>query len=637
MRVRLKFVRTPVRLAILATAAVLTLTGAVVAVARAATAPDFVSTVVATHSEKCLAVPSSAARSNGVGLRQETCSTGAAQRFEFTRGADGTYQIRVAASGFCVDVRGRTISDGTAMIQSSRCTQRFNLRSVAASPKSFMLVGSRGGKCADVLAGGQDEGVPVLQWTCGDPATAGSQIWRIDGVTSAAESSAPSAPPLATATAGPDPSAGATDSPPASASPTATTSTGPRAAGTNPDWGKAMPPADAPVSRAYALITGLKDKGYQPHGSECGWEIHARYWTWGPDGKVYPTWHPARDASGCSFGHEHGDDPRTSSLFAKTGWPAFGYTNEMLAPSDPAKQRDEDHVGHKVQARNNVEVHAGDNGEGNQTPTGAVTMTCDSLIKFHQGTHSPDALTNNLHELIYNAKCQYADNGAVIETRFSGLLPVGHPGGFTGTDCTGSGTTEHSNVGPVTPADSPDAGFAGRFIPDSTCAAAVISGQKQIFNMNEFWVTGVFGRSAQLKTFQIFPVFFVLNPSRYFDPNSPNKIGRQLDLCYQGATGFACDQVRRLNGGKPIAYDDPRSPFNGAQRDVSPGLFMVQNDGPTTLYTDVFGRRFSTTPFAGAIEQYIAGSHAGDRTQGTIRGTFNNYASNQADGVHAPN
>ena len=86
-----------------------------------------------------------------------------------------------------------------------------------------------------------------------------------------------------------------------------------------------------------------------------------------------------------------------------------------------------------------------------------------------------------------------------------------------------------------------------------------------------------------------------------------------------------------------MAYDDPRSPFNGAQRDFSPGLFVVQNDGPTTVYTDVFARHFSTTPFPGAIEQYIAGSHAGDRGQGTIRGTFTNFAGNAADKVHAPN
>jgi hypothetical protein len=409
-------------------------------------------------------------------------------------------------------------------------------------------------------------------------------------------------------------------------------------AGDNPAWGTALPPAEAPRSRAYALIEGEKDKGYRPSGTECSWQIHARYWTWGPDGKVYPTWHPARDPSGCTFGHEHGDDPRASTLFAKTGWPTFGYTNEMLAPSDPLKQRDEDHVGHKVQARDGVEVHQGDNGEGTQVPTTPVTMTCDSLIKFHQGTHSPDALTNNLHELLYNVRCVYADNGAVIETRFSALLPLGHPGGFTGTDCTGTGTHEHTNVGPVTPPDSPDNPIPGRFIPDHECAAAVAGGQRQIHNMNEFWVTGVFARSQRLRNFQLFPVFFVANPSRYFEPTAPNKIGRQIDLCYQGAAGFHCDHVRRLSrDGQRIAYDDPRSPFNGAQRVFSPGLFVVQNEGPTTLYTDVYARRFSTTPFPGAIEQYIAGNHPGDRGQGSIRGVFKNYASNQADRIHAPN
>ncbi|MEU4888269.1 MULTISPECIES: VOC family protein [Streptomyces] len=71
----------------------------------------------------------------------------------------------------------------------------------------------------------------------------------------------------------------------------------------NPSWGKELPPADAPTSRAYDLIVENNDKGYAPRSGECSKEIHARYWDYGPDGKVYPTWHPAKDAGGCTFGH----------------------------------------------------------------------------------------------------------------------------------------------------------------------------------------------------------------------------------------------------------------------------------------------------------------------------------------------
>jgi hypothetical protein len=389
------------------------------------------------------------------------------------------------------------------------------------------------------------------------------------------------------------------------------------------------------------LIVASSASGYQPRDGECSNAVHARYWTYGPDGLVYPTWHPPKDPSGCSFGHEHGDDPRTSTLFATTGWPAFGYTNQQLAPSNPASQRDEDHVGHKVAVGNAVEVHKGSTAENGASSSGALTMTCDSLMKFHQGTHSPDALVNNLHELLYNVRCRYADDGSVIETRFAALVPLGKPGGFTAQqECSGAANKQIENVGSPTPADSPT-GFVGRFIPDADCAAAVLKGDKDIFRMNEVWVAGLFANSFSPRmSLQIFPFFFVANPSRYFDAAGPGKIGRQIDLCYQAAPGFLCDQVRRTtqqNGGTRIAYDDPRSPFNGAQRLFGPGLFSVQNAGATTWYTDAFGSRFTTTAFPGAIKQYISGNHAGPRDQGDIGGTFTNYAAKASDGIHAPN
>jgi hypothetical protein len=632
------------RVAVVAGALLIGAAATAYAAVRANAAPEFSSTLVALHSERCLTAPAA----NGGGMRQAACTGAADQRFEFKLRTGDAYEIRNAATKSCVDIRGAGFRNGVPVTQWADChgrpNQLFTLRPVEGRTNTFMVVARHSGRCLDVLAGAQDDAA-VLQWACGDPQTAGNQTWRIDGASGATTgptASAEATPPS------PDGSSLATTPPAAtpSAAPSATPGATPGGGGSgsggssgddvvaNPAWGKELPPAGAKLSRAYTLIQGAKEKGYQPRSGECSTEIHARYWTYGPDGKVYPTWHPPKDASGCTFGHEHGDDPRTAQLFAKTGFFAFGYTNEQLAPSNPASQRDEDHVGHKVQAGNDTEVRQGDT-EGTST-SGPVTMVCDTLMKFHQGTHSPDALVNNLHELLYNARCAYKDNGAVIETRFAALMPLGHPGGFNASEeCAGNRTTEHRNVGTPVPADSPDSNIPGRFIPDATCAAAVIAGTKDMFRMSEVWVTGVFARSGKLQQFQIFPFFVVLNPSRYFDPALPNKIGRHLDLCYQGAKGFQCDQVRRISG--KLAFDDPRSPFNGASRLFSPGTFIVQNTGPTTLYTDVFGRRFSTTEFPGSIKQYIAGNHAGDRTQGSIPGTFKNYAGNASDKIHAPN
>lgn len=418
------------------------------------------------------------------------------------------------------------------------------------------------------------------------------------------------------------------------------------AAARNPQWGASAPPAGAPFSRAYQLVLGEDARGYHPRGGECSREIHARYWAYGPDGKVYPTWHPPRDPSGCSFGHEHGDDPRTATLFDRYGWPPFGYVNEQLAPSSPSSQRDEDHVGHKVQVGNGRQVIQGDDGRAGQPPSGPVTMVCDSLIKFHQGTHSKDAFTNNLHELLYNVRCTYQDTGQVIETRFWTLPPVGPPGGFTPTD--GCSTGEHRHVGSAMPGDSPDTPFPfpGRRIPDEHCAASVVAGDLDMFAMHENWFATVFHRrwgnseAAGLRDFQVLAYFLVLDPTRYFDPAKPNGLGHVVDLCYEGARGFACDMVRRAtdrNGGQRIAWDDSRSPFRGAHRLFAPGTLIIQNEGPSTVYTDAYGLQFSTTPFPGAIEQYISGNRASTREQGFIRGNVVNYAADPADGVRAPN
>lgn len=88
-----------------------------------------------------------------------------------------------------------------------------------------------------------------------------------------------------------------------------------------------------------------------------------------------------------------------------------------------------------------------------------------------------------------------------------------------------------------------------------------------------------------------------------------------MDLCYTDLRGGNyCDQVRQT--GHQITWDDPRSPFKGTLREYRPGSFAVQNNGPTTVYIDVYGRNASSTPFARSIRQYSFGS---------------------ADGIHAPN
>jgi hypothetical protein len=79
----------------------------------------------------------------------------------------------------------------------------------------------------------------------------------------------------------------------------------------------------------------------------CPEEVHAKYVTTGPDGKVYPTWHPPVDLEhGCYFDHEHGSDPSSYLGFEHSGMPAFGFTAALAGTREP-------HSGYKVFVSNN--------------------------------------------------------------------------------------------------------------------------------------------------------------------------------------------------------------------------------------------------------------------------------------------
>jgi hypothetical protein len=445
------------------------------------------------------------------------------------------------------------------------------------------------------------------------------------------------------------PSSPTTTTPGGSTTPPGNTTTPPVGTTSSPPannnaWGRELPPASASQSHAYHLITSDDAKGYTPRSGECSKEIHARYWTYGPDGKVYPTWHPAKDSSGCSFGHEHGDDPRPSDLYATSGWPAFGYVSEQMLSLPTDRQRHEDHVGHKVLSVNNVNVIQGDNGSF-FPPQGTTVATCDVLLKFHQGTHSPDAFTNNIHELLLNERCAASNGGQITEARYNAMIPLGRPGGFSPSECPGFGGS-FINVGPAVPADSPsDTTSLGRLITEPGCIQAIRDGKTHqdplypnpvpftVSDMDDFWFSNVSVSSSQL-SFTLAPLFYVVNPSRYYDPAKSDKNGRIVDLCYTDlAGGDSCAQARRVTDqtGQKVTWDSTQSPFKGTLREFRPGTFSVRNSGPTTVYTDVYGRNVSTTPFAGSIQQYFSGNSS---TSLYVRGATRDY---NADHIHAPN
>lgn len=466
----------------------------------------------------------------------------------------------------------------------------------------------------------------VVNGTAGVPTT-----FTLNGQTCGASNATPSA----------------TASPTRTATPTATASPQPTgtAVPTAPTPGTSLPPASAARSMAYDLVLRDDAKGYLPRSGECSKDVHAEYWTYGPDGKVYPTWHPTRDSSGCYFGHEHGDDPRNASaLTTRYGWPAFGFTSERLMESatSASSHRHEDHVGHKIVAMTNVKAIQGDDGSALFAPSGSTVATCDLMIKFHQGTHSPDAFTNNMHEVLLNQSCARSD-GSRFETSYSALMPFGDPGTFATHDCPGPFLSRTVNAGTAVPADSPqDPSSIGRLITAEDCAQAIrdhklrydpISGGQVPLDsdqLHEFWF-GTGQISGAGVSFKISPLLYSLRPSRYYDPSKPNNLGRQVDLCKDPTIGGdPCDIVRRAGGN--VAWDDPKSPFNGALRDVRIGaVTQTAASGGVTVYTDAYGRNASTTPFAGSIKQYFSGNSGSGIY---LRAALKDWT---ATGVHAPN
>ena len=364
---------------------------------------------------------------------------------------------------------------------------------------------------------------------------------------------------------------------------------------------------------------------WNPSGTDtCTRELHDSYSVVGPDGLRYPTWHPPVDPTGCTFGHEHGRDPRGSNLYAETGDIPFGYANQHLAESGFGAARNEDHFGHKIEWENGMVMQAGNTG------TATLEIRCDVLTKLHQGTHSPDAFTNNLHEVAYHIRC--TDGTAFSATL---LTPIGTPGELVAA----CDRERHVPVGTATPANSPDGG-GKRAVPDAACVTehvAVPAGERPRFDaaLHESWEVSASLRRADGHWLVAFnPYYQVSDPSRYYAPGADRSMLRPIDLCYTDAA-----RGRDRCAGLPaeqITWDDERSPFKGVRRFVDINGNSVSNaDGPNVWYTDPLGRNGRTTPFPGSLRQWISRrDNAGLGIHGGVMGRTRDY---NARGVRAPN
>ncbi|MDH3206774.1 MAG: hypothetical protein OEO79_09180 [Gemmatimonadota bacterium] len=357
----------------------------------------------------------------------------------------------------------------------------------------------------------------------------------------------------------------------------------------------------------------------------CSAEIHDSYAALGPDGLRYPTWHPAVDpATGCTFGHEHGRDPSGSDVYGLVGPIPFGYANQHLEAGGFGAPRNEDHVGHKVEWENDMLMRIDDGGGA------ALAIECDLLVKMHQGTHSPDAFANNMHEVAYHVRCSDRTGFSITV-----LTPIGTAGELVAS----CDRDRHIPIGTPNPPISPDGG-GKRAIPDASCV------QEQILNpadgrprfdsaLRESWEISVSLRTTGNRSLASFnPYFQVMDPSRFFDPNASGTVGRPIDLCYRpGVQGEDRCEGLPLD---TLSWDDPASPFKGVRRFVDVNSNRIRNaEGPSVWYTDSLGKNGRTEPFPGSIRQWI-GTHDNSNydLHGPVIGRDRPY---DAPGVHAPN
>jgi hypothetical protein len=256
-----------------------------------------------------------------------------------------------------------------------------------------------------------------------------------------------------------------------------------------------------------------------------------------------------------------------------------------------------------------------------------ISVRCDVLVKMHQGSHSRDAFTNNMHEVAYHIRC--SDGTGFSATA---LTPIGPAGELTAS----CDRERDVHVGTPTPPNSPNGG-GHRAIPDLACVQQhVMGGTRPNFDaaLHESWEISVGLTTTNGRTLVAFnPYFQLMDPSRYYDPAAPNVTARPIDLC---KNPLYANRDRCQGVGADVTWDSPSSPFKGVRRFVDiNGNFVGNADGPTVWYTDPLGRRGRTEWFPGAIRQWIAShSNNGLDLHGPVIGQNRSY---NGPGVRAPN
>jgi mannan endo-1,4-beta-mannosidase len=141
-----------------------------------------VTTLVASHSNKCVDVPA-ASTSPGVGLNQWDCvANSPEQAFQFVGTGDGFYQIKPQNSGLCLD--SGSAANGTIVRQQacgSATSQKWKVQ--AKGNGAYALTTANGTSCLDIARISSDNGAEVTVWQCVDGANQTFFASGLGGVT----------------------------------------------------------------------------------------------------------------------------------------------------------------------------------------------------------------------------------------------------------------------------------------------------------------------------------------------------------------------------------------------------------------------------------------------------------------------
>ena len=208
-----------------------------------------------------------------------------------------------------------------------------------------------------------------------------------------------------------------------------------------------------PAETATATVAAATSTPAPVEGELCPAWVHDLYKVAGPDGLLYPTWHPQIDpVYSCHFGHDHGVDPATSTV--NPSLPPFGYINKVSMDAGTGHPA-EPHAGFKVF------VWAcgtpGDQGENRIAGRLVIHMGTSGTARYtvpHHSVHYSAAACNGTWSLDVQGMVDFPGIGSICGPRagrdfstlgcvqegesstayeiWTGNFQVKYPGEFTG-------------------------------------------------------------------------------------------------------------------------------------------------------------------------------------------------------------